>query len=272
MARVMQETVEELRGILGSRLDEITVEDVCIGVFFSGVKLSTGQGGLCYTPIKMMPEAVCCPSSAQLMPNPGALRQRKAADYLEDIFAGGILKKTLGIATLNALSAYCYENGMLSLDVRLDEDAFDVPDLSQHRNAVVIGALVPILKKLLKAGVDFTVLEQDARTLKGKELDHYRPAEDYAEVLPQADLVFITGVTLINDTIDDLLAHIKPGAEVILAGPTLSFITNPLRRRGVTVVGGDYVKDADAALDILKQAGSGYHLFGKSVSRTVIRL
>jgi len=49
-------------------LESITVERAVFGLFFSGVKLSTGHGGLCFTPVKEIPEAVCCPSSAKAMP------------------------------------------------------------------------------------------------------------------------------------------------------------------------------------------------------------
>ncbi|NMA10201.1 MAG: DUF4213 domain-containing protein, partial [Methanomicrobiales archaeon] len=60
---ILEETLGEIREILGSDLDSITVERVVIGIFFTGVKLSDGSGGLCFTPIKEIPEAVCCPSS-----------------------------------------------------------------------------------------------------------------------------------------------------------------------------------------------------------------
>lgn len=273
LGSILQESVDIVRNKVGEKLKDITVENVVMGIFFSGVKLSTGQGGMCFTPVKMIPEAVCCPSSAKLMPSPGKLKGRSADEYLDDIFANSILKKTLGIATLNALSVYCYENGLLP-DIKVEEgiDAFDIPDLSKHRKAVVVGALVPILKRLTKEGVDYTVLEKDVRTLKGEELKHFADAEKYPEVVPEADILFITGTTLINDTLEGLLEVAKPGAEIIVAGPTVSMIAEPFRKRGVTILGGDYVHDADKALEILSEAGSGYHLFGKSTARTVIKL
>lgn len=62
-------------------IDNITVERAVFGLFFSGVKLSTGQGGLCFTPVKEMPEAVCCPSSARAMPLFGRVDFSPAACY-----------------------------------------------------------------------------------------------------------------------------------------------------------------------------------------------
>ena len=57
---MLAETIDHVRAILGEKMDQITVERAVIGLFFTGVKLSDGHGGLCFTPIKEIPEAVCC--------------------------------------------------------------------------------------------------------------------------------------------------------------------------------------------------------------------
>ena len=248
------------------------IERAAFGLFFSGVKLSTGHGGLCFTPVKEIPQAVCCPSSAAAMPLSGKLRGRPAQQYLEDVFSDNILKKTLGIAALNALSALLWERfPPTEYSIEYGQDAFDRIDPEKFKKAVVVGALVPMLKKLLKAECDFRVLEQDARTLKPQELAHYAPAKDAARYVPDADLLVITGVTILNDTLPDLLTMAKPGAEILVTGPTASMIPDALFDAGVTMTGGIVVTKPDEALDILCEGGSGYHLFGKSAERTVIK-
>lgn len=47
---------------LGPLAETLVIERAVMGIFFTGVKLSNGAGGLCATPIKSVPEAVCCPS------------------------------------------------------------------------------------------------------------------------------------------------------------------------------------------------------------------
>ena len=56
---LLKKVMHQIEKILGEELNEITVERAVFGLFFSGVKLSTGHGGLCFTPVKDMPEAVC---------------------------------------------------------------------------------------------------------------------------------------------------------------------------------------------------------------------
>lgn len=267
---ILDESVQLVRDLLADELDSIVAERAVLGLFFSGVQLSTGEAGLCATPIKEIPEAVCCPSSLRAMPLPGRLVGRPADAYLDDVSSGNPLKKTLGIAVLNALSLRLVNAGK-SAPYEIGGDAFDELEVHPGDKAAVIGALVPALKRFSRLGIDYTVLELDSRTLKGDELKHFAPADRYPEVLPEADAVVITGVTLLNDTLPELLAHLKPGARVSLAGPTVSMLAEPLFRRGVTLVGGTVVTDPVRCLDLIAEGGSGYHLFGDCAEKTLVR-
>gem|GEM_PF-3730162 len=82
---ILDETIGEIREILGSDFDSITVERVVIGIFFTGLKLSDGSAGLCYTPTKEIPDAVCCPSSARAMPYTGRFTGRRAGEFLPNL-------------------------------------------------------------------------------------------------------------------------------------------------------------------------------------------
>ena len=52
---ILTEIIQEIQEILGSDFDSITIERVVIGIFFTGVKLSDGSCGICFTPIKEIP-------------------------------------------------------------------------------------------------------------------------------------------------------------------------------------------------------------------------
>ena len=266
----LQECITEIEKAVD--LDSITVERAVFGLFFSGVKLSTGHGGLCFTPVKEIPEAVCCPSSAKAMPFSGKLRGRGVRAYLEDIFSENILRRTLGIATLNALSTLVWDKTEHpEYELLLGADAFDEIDVKKYRKSVVVGALVPIIRKLMQENADFHILEKDSRTLKEREMPYYLPPERAGECVSEADLLVITGVTILNDTLPGLLAMAKKDAEILVVGPTASMLPDCLFSKGVTMLGGIQVTKADALLDIISEGGSGYHFFGKYAERTVLR-
>ena len=115
------------------------------------------------------------------------------------------------------------------------------------------------------------MVEQDPETLKGDELDHYVPADDAAAVIGRADMIVITGVTLLNGTLEPLLARARKSADIIVVGPTASMLPEPLFERGVGLIGGVWVKQADALLDVLASGGSGHHFFDSLADRIVIQ-
>lgn len=271
---LLEETATKVKDILGDKINDLSIERAVFGLFFSGVKLSDGQGGLCFTPVKEMPQAVCCPSSARTMPLSGRLTKRSIEETLADLNSNNILRKTLAIATLNALSASCWNAGEAKRGgyaLELDKNTFDEVEIPVEGKTVVVGALVPILKRLIKSHADFTVLEMDKRTLKGAELDHYAPPKDAQLYIPDADLVVITGVTVLNDTLPDLLQLVKPGAQVVVTGPTASMLPDVFFTHGITMMGGVLVTKPDEVLDCISEGGSGYHFFGKSAERLVIK-
>ena len=70
---ILAETIAAIDAILGSDLDAITVERAVVGLFFTGVKLTSGSGtapgitvaGSCATPRDAVPGDVCCPVTAR---------------------------------------------------------------------------------------------------------------------------------------------------------------------------------------------------------------
>src|ERR1700760_127591 len=107
---ILSETLSAIGTILGSDLDQITIERVVVGLFFTGVKLNNGVVGTCATPIKTIPEAVCCPTSAMAMPFPGKMRGRQAADLAQEALAGHSIRRAVGIAAINALAECCWRH------------------------------------------------------------------------------------------------------------------------------------------------------------------
>ena len=55
-------------------------------------------------------------------------------------------------------------------------------------------------------------------------MEFFVPFEEASDAVPKADLLVITGTTLINDTLEGLLEMRKPGAEIVMVGPTASML------------------------------------------------
>jgi uncharacterized protein (DUF4213/DUF364 family) len=268
---ILTETVAAVTDILGPELDGIAVERAVIGLFFTGVKLTTGHAGACATPIKSIPEAVCCPSSAMAMPFPGKLKGRPARDVIKEAFSDHGIRRGVGIAAVNALAELCWERRPHPLvELQRGVDAFGANSFRPDDLTVVIGAFVPFLKELKRRKQPFLVFEKDPDTLKAEEMPFYRPAEMAREVVPQADVLLVTGTTLLNDTLEDLLSWARPEARVTVVGPTVGLLPDAFLKRGADYLGGVQITDPDAFLDLLAEGGSGYHLFGRVAEKVVL--
>ena len=268
---ILSETIEAVRAVLGRELDGLTVERAVVGLFFTGVKLSNGIAGACATPIKTIPEAVCCPSSAMSMPFPGKLRGRPAFDLAQEALGENGIRRAVGIAAMNALADTCWRRRPHpDTELQLGIDAFDATEIYPGDRVVVVGAFVPFLRELKRRRQSYLVLERDPATLKADELPFFRPAEQAAAVVPQADVLMITGTTLINDTLEELLALANPAARVTMVGPTVTMLPDAFLRRGADVLGTVRITAPEDFLDILAEGGSGYHFLGRSAQKVVL--
>lgn len=269
--KILEETAALVKEKTGNAFDHLTIEKAVVGLFFTGVKLSNGAGGLCYTPVKDIPKAVCCPSSAGRIFNPEALNGMPVNQILTGLSSNEPIKTALAISTLNALSAACWEKGSKG-DYKITKkmDAQDALDMPIEKSVAVVGAFVPTLQALKARGGTWWVIEKEPDTLMEEEMPHFVPAEDSNPIVNKADILIITGVTLINHSLEGILAAANPRAQIAVMGPTASALPEPLFKRNVSIVGGVVVTNPDKLLEIISTGGSGHHFLDKYADRIVI--
>jgi uncharacterized protein len=88
------------------------------------------------------------------------------------------------------------------------------------------------------------------------------PAERAPEVIPQADVVAITGMSLVNGTFESLAALTRPGAYVLLLGATTP-LSPVLFEYGVEALSGTILLDIPAALVAISQGANFRQIPGK---------
>jgi hypothetical protein len=81
------------------------------------------------------------------------------------------------------------------------------------------------------------------------------PASMAPEVLPGADMVAITAMTLLNGTLESMLALCSPGAFVILLGPSAP-LTPLMFDFGIDVISGSLVTAEEPVLKTIMQGGN----------------
>lgn len=272
MNKILDETLEAVERILAAEFSGLTIERAVVGLFFTGVKLSSGDVGACATPAKTALQGACCAGSLTIAPVPGRMRGAKAGEVLRQVSDPDPIRRALGIAAMNALAAARWERRPHpDVDLEVGIDAFDAINLQPDQKVVMVGAFVPFLREMKRRRQPYLVLEQDPATLKPDEMPFFRPAEQASSVVPQADVLIVTGMTLLNDTLEPILAAARPDACRVVAEPTVGLLPDPYLRRHCDIIGGIRVTHGDDFLDTLAEGGSGFHFFGRSAQKIVLR-
>ncbi len=259
---IVDETVDLLRQLYGEQIKKLTIERIVIGVFFSGVRLSDGSGGVAYTPTSDLHDAGCC---SMARPTPVPFKGMAVSEALEQR-GGSMLSELVKLVVMNALSSKFITPERYH--VVYEADALDLIDLKMAGKIGMVGAFIPFLKQFkIIPGIDLSVIERRPESLRPEEMSFYVPAERAGDVLPVCDTVIVTGASIANRTIDELLAATKPGANVIVTGPTASLLPDVFFEHNVAAASGVQVTNPDMALDMLAEGAGAYQLFGACVRK-----
>ena len=225
-------------------IDEISVEKVCLGLGYSGVKLKSGQAGVCNS---LLSEASldCC----QILKGAGTLSGRNAIEFLEKIDSWDMIERVIGVSTINALSQIVFEADSNRYSVE-ERNLIDVIDVTPEDTVALVGQIKPFVPIFRSRAERLFILERGRQREEG-----VLPDTACEQVVPQADVVVITGSSLANGTIDRLLELAGNARTIALVGPTVSCLPDPFFKRGVDFTGGIRIHDADKAMQVLSEGG-----------------
>jgi uncharacterized protein (DUF4213/DUF364 family) len=255
---ILDEAALALRGLYGNKLDGMAIERLVVGVFFVGVKLSNGCGGVAYTP----PEVVRSAGNRILKGSTPLIRGMRASRAMAGDIPGpfaGVIR----LAVLNALSVPFFEGGRYCVDT--SGDLSGIPSLFRNRRICMVGAIIPLLKKLKDLGpAEVTIIDRKKETREEAEAGYgiFVPPERTAETLARCETAVFTGAAIANGSIEELISLVPGDAAMAVVGPTAGFVPEPLFRRNAAMVGTVVVTDIDQALEVLCEGGGGYRLFG----------
>lgn len=109
----------------------------------------------------------------------------------------------------------------------------------------MVGLFSGLVDTIRKAGAELVIIEKKEHlTQKYRDL----PITLDATKLAACNKVLCTSTTLLNNSLDDILAHCSRDAFISVVGPTAGYFPDPLFACGVDVVGGRVVVDGEEFL------------------------
>jgi uncharacterized protein (DUF4213/DUF364 family) len=171
----------------------------------------------------------------------GHLLEKDALGLSRMVRSESVLEAAVGIATINSLieveESRC-----------IDLNAGDlIEERGRNKRVAVVGHF-PFVKKLRQTTKELWVIEKHPR-----ESDL---AESEAQnIIPEADVVAITGSAFVNHTIEDLLKLCAPKAFVIVLGPSTP-LSPILFDYGIDVISGTKVIEPETVLRYVSQGAT----------------
>lgn len=164
------------------------------------------------------------------------------------------IEASIGFAAINAMLPPPGEQQLT--DLNADEV---IAAKGAGKTVVVVGSF-PFIPGLRPRVGELLVLERNPG-------EGELPESAAADVIPRADVVAITGMTLVNHSLDSLLSLCSPGATVLLLGASTP-LSPILFDYGVTLLSGAIVTEIDPVLRAVRQ-GAKFRQIHKAGARLV---
>jgi uncharacterized protein len=254
---IIELTYQLLKSEYKDRIGNLTIKDIRIGLFLTAVRLSDDSYGIASTLANELRDRTKRKRDFSDF-SPLKIKGQKVNTLFETSDESDVIL-TLKTAVLNAISSKIISSGNYKIFENCDP--IDLIDLSLQKTITIVGAFHSYIQKISETKNRLYVLELNEDALTSEEKQFYVPAKEYKNVLPESDIVIITGLTLVNKTIDALLSSLRKETMVIVTGPSSSIIPDILFANNVNIIGATRITRPDILFDLVAEAGAGYHLF-----------
>ena len=179
------------------------VKKVLIGLHWTAVVMDTAGEQRCGLASTLMGSQ---PHGEVDVPQAGHLEEMSGQELAALAATDNLTLRSIGMAAINALLPPLTDRwqGINAEHV--------IAAAGKNKNVVLVGHF-PFISRLRPQVGQLFVLEQNPGP------DEY-PATSASELVPEADVLAITSMTLLNGTLDELLALRRPNARILLLGPS----------------------------------------------------
>ncbi|HHW54727.1 MAG: DUF364 domain-containing protein [bacterium] len=223
LAQKVLETAKEY--LAGKR-----IKDAVIGLSLIAIQLDDDSVGISY----MLREHL--PAGCSAFPYGREILGKPAGEVAEWVLTGREdAQKGIGMAVLTAAS-----HSQDLQDVDEAKGPFGL-DLSPTDVIGMIGYVKPVARELQKRTRKVIIFDW-GQSVRGGHTGLLAPMEEQPKLLPECDVVFLSGTTVTNGTVDELLKMCPKAREVVMLGPSTPMFPAAFRDTPITVLAGSWWK------------------------------
>jgi uncharacterized protein (DUF4213/DUF364 family) len=209
---------------------------------FMAIRLEGGAAGISFVLLsdEKMEEYIAL--------NPSDFIEKNPREFALEFGNDDSIKEMISLASINAICQHVIRETNFAVDSATD--SLGLVSVSAGDRIGMVGLFSGLIKTINKAGAELIVIEKNERLIQ--KFPNLPITMDVTK-LSTCNKVLCTSTTILNNTLNEILAHCSPDAFVSIIGPTAGYFPDPLFARGVDVVGGRVVKNGAPFLQLLAE-------------------
>ncbi|MBS3780031.1 MAG: DUF364 domain-containing protein, partial [Desulfovermiculus sp.] len=170
---------------------------------------------------------------------------RSAIDLLQTVFEANPLKRSMGLALVNALN---HDKAMGLPEDSDNQLLFNNLGIGSGTRVAMVGYFGPLMKAFEDRGAVLKVIDQSRKI--GEPHDFYAHLRDWAEVL------FLTSTSILNQSTEDILSHTSKEVRTVMLGPSTPMVPEAFAHLPVAILAGTVPVDRENVLQAVRN-GAG---------------
>lgn len=205
---------------------------------FCALELDDGALGLSYV---LLGDTLATLQAARL-----DLRGADPLALAHEVGSDDTLRRTVAFAAVNALTRCLFDRAGFVPPKSADSLGGLAP--APGETVGMVGYFTPLVKRIVERGAKLVIVE--LREDLVRDDGSVRITTDPHE-LAGLRQVLATGTLMLNDSLDRMLGHCRGAAHLALIGPSVGAPPDPLFARGVTLLGGTWVRESRSFVESL---------------------
>jgi len=247
----MKPIIEELIEYALAWNSQERVADIRAGLGYTAVKLESGKAGVACMLRHRLGKGTC-----SLLPQAGTLAGIGVGQAISLFHSHNVVEASIGLATLNALIDWTGDVNSSN------DDLVELLHIDSNDQVGMVGHIAPVVNAIRQHTNTCVIFDEGKLGQEG-----ITDTAQESAILSQCDVVILSATSLLNHTFDGLLIQASGAREICVMGPSTPLLPEVFRARGVTLLAGRQITDANQILRIVSEAG-GTKRFG-TVSKKV---
>lgn len=227
------------------------VVDIRVGLGYTAVKLESGKAGVACMLRHRLGKGTC-----SLLPQAGTLAGIEVGQAIPFFRSHNVVEASIGLAALNALIDWTGDASSSFDEGSSNDELVELLHIGPNDRVGMVGHIAPVVNSIRQHANACVVFDEGKSGQEG-----ITDTAQQSAILPHCDVVILSATSLLNHTFDDLLTQASIAREIGVMGPSTPLLPEVFHARGVTLLAGRRITDANELLRIVSEAG-GTKRFG----------